>query len=351
MRESDTSFEAASRRQPVADKPVLSLDTNYLSNLARARKDEGLPSHVLDVWKDLLDALIDAVWDDRLICPGFNIQVEELEMDDRIAASAWVVMRSLSLGLAFHTFDGIVARQVEDVVRKFMQQPPVEEPAWKRVMQEDPDLPAAEMSLRSSAKGVTLGFSDRNTVQKRRQGKTIGVGDVITDSGLDVILQGSASESRLAFGRLVIGQRLMDTLVGSQLSPGAWCVPARTDEWSEMVSRLQSVGMGFRELIEFLQSPWLAHIPFVDLYCSVARAAAHQGTTGRPDEPGDEADRCIVSTLLPYCSLLTTDRFVKHLITTELDLAAQYGCQVFSGKVEDVRLLTEVIRMLPAVTL
>ncbi|MFW6056144.1 MAG: hypothetical protein ACOC9B_02375, partial [Chloroflexota bacterium] len=205
----------------MAGKPVLSLDTNYLSNLARARKGEGLPVHVLDVWKDLWNALTDAVWDDRLICPGFNIQVEELQMDDRIAAPGWVVMRSLSLGLAFHTFDGIVARQVEDVARRFMQKHPVEGPAWKRAMQEDPDLPATEMSLRSSAKGVILGFSDRNTVENRRQqGRAISVGGFLTDSVLEAILHGSATESRLAFARLVIGQRLRDVIVGSHVPPG-----------------------------------------------------------------------------------------------------------------------------------
>ncbi len=348
MRQPEAS-DTASRHVAVAGKPVLSLDTNYLSNLARARKGEGLPSHVLDVWQDLLDVLTDAVWDDRLICPGFNIQVEELEMDDRIAAPAWVVMRSLSLGLAFHTFDGIVARQVEDVARRFMQKPPVEEPAWKRVMQEDPDLPAAEMSLRSSAKGVTLGFSDRNTVEKRRQGKTIGVGDVLTDSVLDAILHGNGTKSRLAFARLVIGQRLRDALAGGHVSPGAWCVPARTDEWTELASRLQAAGMGLRELVEFLGSPWLAHVPFVDLYCSLARAAAQEATTGRPDQPSDEADRHIVATLLPYCSFLTTDRFVKHLATVVLGLDSQYGCKVFSGRLEDVRLLAEVVRALPPV--
>ncbi len=348
MQRSEASNEV-SRQVNVTGKSVLSLDTNYLSNLARARKGEGLPAHVLDVWKDLLDALTDAVWDDRLICPGFNIQVEELQMDDRIAAPGWVVMRSLSLGLAFHTFEGIVARQVEDVARRFMQKPPVEEPAWKRVLQEDPGLPATGMSLRSSAKGVTLGFSDRNTVEKRRQGKAIGVGDYLTDSVLDAILHGNATESRLAFARLVIGQRLRDALVGRHVSSGTWCVPARTDEWTELACRLQAAGMGLREMFEFLNSPWPAHVPFVDLYCSLARAAAQEGMTGRPDQPSDEADRHIVATLLPYCGFLTTDRFVKHLATVVLGLDAKYGCKVFSGRIDDVRSLAEVIRALPPI--
>ncbi|MFW6056262.1 MAG: hypothetical protein ACOC9B_03005, partial [Chloroflexota bacterium] len=212
---------------------------------------------------------------------------------------------------------------------------------------EDPDLPATEMSLRSSAKGVTLGFSDRNTVKKRRQSKAAGMGDVLTDSVLDVILYGNATESRLAFARLVIGQRLRNALVGSHVSPGAWCVPDRTDEWTELASRLQSAGMGLREMVEFLSSPWLAHVPFVDLYCSLARAAAQEGATGRPDQPSDEADRCIVSALLPYCSFVTTDRFVKHLATVVLGLDAQYGCKVFSGRIEDVRLLADGVRALP----
>ncbi|HHE41768.1 MAG TPA: hypothetical protein ENL12_03895 [Dehalococcoidia bacterium] len=335
----------------VCRKPVLSLDTSYLSNLARARHGEGLPLHVLEAWTELLHALTEAVWDDRLVCPAFNVQVEEVEMDDRIAGPAWVVLRSLSLGLAFHTLDGIVARQVEDVARRFLQLPSADEPPWRRVVQSDPDLPATEMSRQACLTGPFLAFNDRNSVQRHRQGEYKGIRESLPAPVLDTVLHGTPVESRLAFARLVVGRRLRDALLGSSATLARWSLADPVGEWIDLASRLRAAGMGTRELLEFLASPWLAHVPYVDLYCALARAAAHVGATGRPGQPSDEADRCIVSALFPYCSLMTTDRFVKHLVTTELHLDAQYGCQVFSGKMEDVRLLTDVVRSLPAVVL
>lgn len=350
MLDSDAIGEQEAWPKRISRKAVLSLDTNYLSNLARARLREGLPSHVLDSWVKLLSALTEAVWDDRLVCPGFNVQVEELEMDDRIVGPACVILRSLSLGLVFHSLDGIVARQVEDVALRYLQRAPVAGPAWSRVLQDDPDLPAVELSRRARS-SLPFTMCDPQAIEKHRQGREcLGVREGVTGPVLDVVLHGAAVESRLAFARLIIGRRIRDAFAGLDAAVTPWPLDSRAAEWSGLASRVRSAGMGLRDFIGFLESPWLAHVPFVDLYCSLVRAAAQESATGRPDQASDEADRCIVAALLPYCGLVTTDRFVKHLVTAGLHLDARYGCRVFSGRLDDVHLLTEVVKALPAVS-
>jgi len=350
MLESGSWSERESDPARFSRKPMLLLDTNYLSNLARVRLEACLSPRVMDAWKGLLDALVQAVWDDRLACPGFNVQVEELEMDDRIAGPALVVLRSLSLGLAFRTLDGIVARQVEDVALRWLQRPPVEGPPWRQVMQDDPDTPAIELSRRMRTRPFPFALSDQPTVGGRREAAGRGgTCNGLAGPMLDLVLRGSATESRLAFARFVIGRRLRDALAGGSVPVSSWPIDTRFNEWTDMASRLRSAGMTLHECMAFLDSPWPAHVPYVDLYCTLARAAALETSAGRPDQTSDEADRCIVAALLPYCGLVTTDRFVKHLVTTGLRLDARYGCQVFSGRVEDVKLLTGVVDALPPV--
>jgi hypothetical protein len=332
-------------------KPLLSLDTNYLSNLARARLGEGLAGHVLEAWRELLAALVEGVWEDRLVCPAFNVQVEELAMDDRISGPAWTVLRSLSLGLAFYSLDGIVARQVGHVAAGFLGCEASDGPAWRTALQEDPDVPAVELSRRARGRGFPFPLSDRQEVERRRHAQGgFGLCGDLPASVREAILCGSATDGRLAFAQLIIGRRMRDAFTSQGVTGAPWPLDGGTAEWSGLVARLRQVGMGLRDFISFLESPWPAHVPFVDLYCSLARASALEGAAGRPDRASDEADRCIVSALLPYCALVTTDRFVKHVVTTELHLDMRYGCQVFSGRVEDVQLLAELVKALPVVT-
>jgi len=76
-------------------------------------------------------------------------------------------------------------------------------------------------------------------------------------------------------------------------------------------------------------------------------AAARNAGEARPLRGSDDFDRRIVSALLPCCDILASDRFVKHVLVDLLHYDEGYDCQVFSGRLDDVRSLTEAVRALP----
>ncbi|MBE9505560.1 MAG: hypothetical protein IMY84_01985, partial [Chloroflexi bacterium] len=167
----DCGGNAAAARRRVSRKAVLCLDTNYLSNLAKARNGLSLPAEAVPLWQELFSALEDAVWGDRIVCPGFEVQIEEAEFDNRIALPVWIVMRALSLGLQFHSHDGIIVRQVEDAACRFLGRELPPRLPWEEALQDDPDLPATELSRRARERSFMPPLHPPDVVARRRAEK------------------------------------------------------------------------------------------------------------------------------------------------------------------------------------
>ena len=62
----------------------------------------------------------------------------------------------------------------------------------------------------------------------------------------------------------------------------------------------------------------------------------------RPVQTGDATDMKILSNLLPYCHVITTDKFMKEVVCA-LKLDERFGVTVFSGTAEDIVALTRYL--------
>ncbi|MBN1857396.1 MAG: hypothetical protein JW846_10655 [Dehalococcoidia bacterium] len=332
-------------------KMVLCLDTNYLSNLAKAHGDRHLPDEFAGLWRELRSVLEEAVWSDRLVCPGFNIQIEEAEFDDRLALPVWTMMRALSLGVQFLSHDDIVARQVEDAAYRFLGQEPPPRLPWENVFQHDPDVPAVELSRRARARPFVPPFHSPDEIARRRVERTVNPGAAMngTDSpsGRDArSLMDSEQRALVArwFSREVI-RDLIESVRADR-------PPQDLARWNtslqhvDLIGRLRQAGMNVGRMAEFVRSSELRDIPYSDIYCSIVAAAALNSGDVRMPRSGDESDRRIVSALLPFSDILCTDRFVRHVLVDLLHHDVKYGCRVFSGHAEDVRTLVQDIRAL-----
>lgn len=96
---------------------------------------------------------------------------------------------------------------------------------------------------------------------------------------------------------------------------------------------------------EFLRSEQMAQTPFIDIHSSLV-AGMITDTSGRKVQGSDLEDVLAISTVLPYCDILATDRYMKHLVCT-LRLDDQYKAKVFSAAQLDAVALTSLVRDLP----
>jgi hypothetical protein len=67
----------------------------------------------------------------------------------------------------------------------------------------------------------------------------------------------------------------------------------------------------------------------------------------REVQTGDITDMKILSNLLPYCHVVTTDKFMKEL-TRLLKFGERFGVKIFSGQADDIDALTEHLKQLMA---
>ncbi len=344
------SFAPGAER--VCARTVICLDTNYLSNLAKARGDWHLPDDTTAVWRELLSVLEDAVWGDRIVCPGFDVQIEEAEFNDRIALPVWTVMRALSLGLQFHSHEGIIVRQVEDAAYRFLGRELPGCLPWENALQGDPDLPATELSRGARERSFVPPLHPPEVVARRRAEKerrASSLGGVVADANWGAAGSRVESMKRSLLSQWLARDAFRDLLETARADrppqdPERW---QTVQEYAGLIGRLEEAGLGRARMPEFLASEELLGIPYVDIYCHVALAAARNAGEARPLRGSDESDRRIVSALLPCCDILATDRFMKHILVDLLHYDKEYGCRIFSGRLDDVRSLTQAVRALP----
>ena len=344
--------DAPAARRRVSRKVVLCLDTNYLSNLAKARSGLSLPAEAIPLWQELFSALEDAVWGDRIVCPGFDVQIEEAEFNDRIALPVWTVMRALSLGLQFHSHEGIIVRQVEDAAYRFLGRELPGRLPWENALQGDPDLPATELSRWARERPFVPPLHPPEVVARRRAEKerrASSLGGVVADGNWGAAGSRVESMKRSLLAQWLARDAFRDLLETARADrppqdPERW---QTVQEYAGLIGRLEEAGLGRARMPEFLASEELLGIPYVDIYCHVALAAARNAGEARPLRGSDESDRRIVSALLPCCDILATDRFMKHILVDLLHYDEEYGCSIFSGRLDDVRSLTQAVRALP----
>src|SRR5262249_21310599 len=67
----------------------------------------------------------------------------------------------------------------------------------------------------------------------------------------------------------------------------------------------------------------------------------------RPIQTGDVTDMKILSNLMPYCHVMTTDKFMKEMARA-LKLPERFGASLFAGTTDDIVALTSHIEGLLA---
>ena len=344
--------DVAATRRRFSRKAVVCLDTNYLSNLAKARSGLSLSAEAVPFWQELFSALEDGVWRDRIVCPGFDVQIEEAEFDDRIALPVWIVMRALSLGLQFRSHDSLIVRQIEDAAYRFLG---LELPArlpWEDMLQDDPDLPATELSRRARERPFMPPLHSPDVVARRRAEKerrASWLESAVEDGNRGLAGRPAESVKRLLLARWLVRDAFWDLFETARADrlpqdPERW---QAVQEYAGLIGRLEESGLQRARMPEFLASKELQDIPYVDIYCHVTLAAARNAGEARPPRGSDDSDRRIVSALLPCCDFLATDRFMKHILVDLLHYDKEYGCHIFSGRLDDVRSLTQAVRALP----
>ncbi len=326
----------------IAQKKIVYLDQNFLSNFAKA------PSKpVLNHYQELSDTLFKLVEANIIACPTSEFHQKESEFAPNLFNAIRSVAVQLSRGLSFRGWLAILESQtVEALYRYLRTELPESMIGWHVSFSEDPDLPIEPYIVDAFYPTPSLFIEEARRLKASHPDRAEKVmrslrrREINFDQRLE---QEVASFIRTIF--LEPLERLKRTLVKASLD-----LPC--DELELTCARhVLGVCRAYRELtgetdpfptaefFHFFSSQEFRDIPFVHIYCSLHAAMATQEAKPRPS---DLEDVLIASTVIPYCNVFATDGHVKDLVQ-KLKLDDRYNVKVFGARKADVLNLTALI--------
>lgn len=322
---------------------LIYLDLNYLSNMAKAHSDSPTSKGEGEFWSSLFDGLKRAVLSDRVACPELEFQRDEAEFDQRIEYPVWQVVCELSLGLEFLPWETILELQIEDAAFRFAGRSPPRRESWQSAFKSNPHAPVASRMacnafVTSNQTRVHLSppgeVIDHDRQMKRRwkdTARSLLKQPAFADPHKELLVQKSAFIDNL-LGRgalkIVAKQWASDNLLHKLTASRNW------HRLIERLTRLERIGIRRHNMTDFVNSGDLLNVPFIDVFCSIDTAIVQHYKDRKP-EGGDLFDAAILSTVLPYCDVVTTDRFMKDVLVNRLGFDDKYKCEVFSARQQD----------------
>ncbi len=125
-------------------KPVIYLDQNWISNIAKAKFDEGRIAEQT-YFSDLFEALGQGVINNRLVCPTSDFHEYEASLGSRVKDTLWRITGRLSCRLSFNYFFLVMHRQLRQAISEFVGQDTIDDPWWFIPFNKDPDLPTPRL--------------------------------------------------------------------------------------------------------------------------------------------------------------------------------------------------------------
>lgn len=301
-----------------------------------------------EFWKALFYDLKSAVVADRIACPESEFHHEESSLDRRIELAVIRTASDLSLGLEFRPWDSILYSLIEEAAYRFLGKtaPSIESSAI--AFTSDPRGPVENRleEILGMKVRVDVSFSlPDEVVERRRQSKKGWVSDA------KKVLKRSTTRSwseeltaqKRGFVYMLFGPPALLSLVQEFSGDEEYDrlnASAKFGELCERFHRLTIIGITD---FSFFCSDELFNIPFIDVFCSL-NTALNVYHANRTPHGSDLLDFVILATAIPYCDVITTDKFMKELLVNTLHFDEKYKCRIFSPSIEDRQALQEFVR-------
>ncbi len=329
---------------------VVYLDQNYLSNMAKARYSLIKDKDQAEFWRSLFDDLKEAVLADKMACPQLEFHRHEASYDRRLEEPIRKVIDELSWQLKFHPSTSILESQIDDAAKNFLGKQLEERESWAIAFKSNPHAPVeSRMTDILGIKGqinVHLSFSDELVEHDRRlkgefaNGAVLPVAHQHTYRNWFELVQ----REKISFVYSFSGPSLLEPVYQHWLkrwyssSPlGGFVANARIKEVTRFWGKLAEIGIDINnptKAADFLTSDELLDIPYIDIYCSI-HAAIIRHYPNRKMKQGDFYDIPILSSVLPYCDMVTTDSFMKEIVVKILHFDDKYKAMIFPATKAD----------------
>lgn len=336
---------------------VVYLDHNYVSNMAKVKAKLIKDENQAEFWKALFEELKKAVLADKVACPESEFHSTEAMYYRKLEEPIGQVIEELSWGLRFRPWEDILWSQIEDAAKYFLGKQIDEREPWAIAFESDPQAPVeSRMHDILGAKGrISVRFSIPDEIveldSQRKQrfvGKVQELLSTHTSSCPADLSKAIIQEKRSFISGSIGSQAIMSAIQQSQaeslLSQFAAHINLRNLEKRWM--KLNEIGINASNARVFLQSNELLNAPFVDIFATIY-AVIDTYYPARKPQQGDFYDMAIMATALPFCDIVTTDKFLKEVLSNILRFDDKYKARVFSASEADRQTFLQLVGKLP----
>ncbi len=299
---------------------IVYLDQTYLSNMAQARHGFMKGEYEATSWSTLFDDLKKAVFSDSIRIPMSEFHEIETSLNINIQGAIKNTLAQLSIGFQFKDWHSILEWQIIDAVTQF-----------------------SGMKLTSNYHPVFQ--SDPNTAVKDRFKDMIINRGTISLTSYWVAAPNSIRELKVRFVNLIkqslekwpdIQNCSSSSVLASKLDWLSSSLTNDPDMWAHIIQDIEGLGIQESVINDYWSTGKLLDIPFIDIFSSlVAILYLKYKKGGQNIKKSDLFDISALATVLPYCSIVTTDKSMKEILIKILHFDDKYKAKIFSATKAD----------------
>jgi len=334
---------------PRCPVPVIVLDTNVISNIAKWKMGKKLDQVTLHRAETLFQCLWGLVRAKKIICPRIHISQVEYRLDSRIDESCEDVVIALSQGISFRGSQEVEDSQIWLAMKAYVEHACSVDYSkeWPLMFRRDPIkqlLDSRPFVVRfSSAKA--LGSNEQ--IRERKEDLKDELVEIKeADSNRTPSFEEKLEEEYDGYIRGILGlgdKPVEKHLKGEDITFEDKMASLRLGIPLAYWNRLGGKPDGIRGLLQFYGSDYLRSVPIVEITAKLWAALAVYLKNAKPKQ-SDANDIRMIATVLPYADLLVIDTTMTDLVRDKLHLHAEYNVKIYKIREFD-GLLTELHRI------
>lgn len=347
------------RDKQMSSHVIIYLDQNYLSNMAKARIGGIKNADQAKFWQSLFGNLKKAVLADKIACPESDFHTTEAMFNKTLEEPVINVIDELSMGLKLRSWQDILEEQIIEAAKVFLGKYNKEKEWWTIAFESDPK--ASVESRMTDIHGAKTRISVRLFLPKEVAEHDRQLKFQFADKEKELLKEYADKplswqellfESKKSTLDGIIGNIAIQSIIEKLCSGSELARLSAVNTYTRLVNlwnQLRGTGLNTDDnkiLMDFAYSKELFNIHYVNIYGSIWAAIAEYYREGREPQRGDFYDVPILSLVLPYCDIVTTDKFMKEILINKLHFDKEYSTRIFSATKKDKLEFQNLIREL-----
>lgn len=315
----------------MSPQPIVYLDQNYLSNMAKARhgfmKDEGEAIF----WRSLFDDLKKAVCSDSIRIPMSEFHEIETSLNTKIQVAIKDTLIQLSGEFQFQDSHSILEWQIEAAITQFGGRTLTSN--YHPIFQSNPNIPIKDRFKDMIKKRGTISLTSYQVADPDyvRELKVRFVN--LIEQSLE-----KCSDIENCSPNLILSSKI-DWLSSSLIND--------PDMWAHIIQDIEGLDIQESVINDYWNTGKLLDTPFIDIFSSLfAILYFKYKKGGQSIKRSDLFDIKILATVLPYCSIVTTDKSMKEILVNRLHFDDKYKAMIFVATKTDRLAFQKFVREL-----